>query len=60
VFISEIKLGALCSFRYSLTVDTGQEKYESQGEAKPDKKQGQESAAAAMLIILQKNGIVGA
>jgi hypothetical protein len=60
LFISEIKLVAMCRFRYSLTVDTGKEKYESQGEAKADKKQGQESAAAAMLTILQKNGVTGA
>ncbi|KAG0553607.1 hypothetical protein KC19_12G024900 [Ceratodon purpureus] len=50
---------AMCRFRFSLTVDTGKEKYESQGESKTDKKQGQESAAEAMLTILGKNGITG-
>lgn len=49
----------MCRFRFSLTVDTGKEKYESQGESKTDKKQGQESAAEAMLTILGKNGITG-
>lgn len=55
--ITEVKFGRMCRFRFSLTVDTGKERYESQGEAKSGKKQGQESAALAMLTILKQNGV---
>ena len=42
----------------SLTVDIRKEKFESEGKAKIDKKQGQESAATAMLTVLKLIGII--